>query len=100
MERAVTLRWEPIESAPKDGTVVLLWARDFGFPKEACRVTMGEWRPPSGITTAMNGEVHTGWVSIEGELDGHPEEGDFLVQTMIMPTHWMPLPAPPQAAKE
>lgn len=65
--------WLPIESAPKDGTLILVGTP---FWYAACRsFNMGRWwtyAPP------LYGERPT--------LDGRAED----------PTHWMPLPAPPQ----
>lgn len=60
--------WKPIESAPKDGTMVLL-----GNAVHAWR-TAGGWR-----------EAHQDW------WDSRDEEG-----CEFPPTHWMPLPDPPQ----
>lgn len=76
--------WQPIETAPKDGSKVLLWVEDYpdthivddGMP---CAVTatwsefMGEW----------NLLMAWGYES---------EEGVYGV-----PTHWMPLPPPPES---
>jgi hypothetical protein len=61
--------WQPIDSAPKDGRFVLLFS--------ACRAprfaqNVGKWR-----------DTHGEWYS----LDMH---------VVIDPTHWMPLPAPPE----
>lgn len=64
--------WRPIETAPKDGTNVLLWW-PFWCPN---RPTIG-WFGYKGIQQ---------WIAPEAlEGDGDP------------PTHWMPLPAPPMA---
>lgn len=62
--------WQPIETAPKDGTEVLL-AYPGGLVKS------GKW-------TLFGGAYEDHWA------DGkRPRFGSD-------PTHWMPLPAPPQ----
>ncbi|MGY3359715.1 hypothetical protein ACVWZK_006378 [Bradyrhizobium sp. GM0.4] len=62
-------KWQPIETAPKDGTPVLL-----GFP---------------GYFHAMHGHHEDG---VWGQLDS-----DFGFEHLpTQPTHWMPLPAPPE----
>jgi len=61
--------WMPIETAPKDGTKILLWP---GY-------LMGG-DPMSGWWARLAGK----WVSA-----GEPFE--------VAPTHWRPLPAPPAA---
>lgn len=63
--------WQPIETAPKDGTPVLLYE-----PSEDPTVHVAEW----GI-----GDWHL--------CDFDP--GYDLVQRAVNPTHWMPLPEPP-----
>lgn len=63
--------WQPIETAPQDGTTVLAWRR--GVIAEACRIPRDDcdmWR--FGSTTAA-----------ERHFRGHK------------PTHWRPLPAAP-----
>ncbi len=75
------MEWRPIETAPRDGTYVLV----FGL--------RGDWWPGEGfqprgtpeVTIASCGDAKRDrWEMIE---DGPVR--DFL------PTHWMPLPAPP-----
>jgi len=58
--------WQPIETAPKDFTYVLLWDGDWHW--------MGIWD-----------ENGNRW-----EIDGHEYEENLI------PTHWMPLPEPPK----
>ena len=58
--------WQPIDSAPKDGTPVLLW-----WPYWSRRPTIGYWK-------------HSQWVA-ENALDGDSDP----------PVAWMPLPSPP-----
>lgn len=60
--------WQPIETAPKDGTSVLLW-----FTRAEPQI--GRFRRGHGARTRR------WWV------------GDFWIE----PTHWMPLPPPPAA---
>jgi hypothetical protein len=79
--------WQPIETAPKDGTVVYLC--------RGKRVTAGNWE--SVISTSAeyhsngtylgqyeDGDSWEGWISWDG---GFTEEEP--------PTHWMPIPKPP-----
>ncbi len=62
--------WQPIETAPKDGTNIML-----GWPT----MTMsGYWADWAGRKS---------WVTSRGEYGGS-----------AAPTHWMPLPAPPVLA--
>lgn len=72
-----TLEWQPIETAPKDGTDVLL------FRLGMC----GNPLPPMVAGWFHNGE-DGGWCS-EDFID------EWLRGTF---THWMPLPAPPARA--
>jgi hypothetical protein len=69
-------QWQPIETAPKDGTQLLLYCGD-------------EW---CGILVGHYGELIT-WDDITGN-----EEVETCWQSGLekyCPTHWMPLPKPP-----
>lgn len=80
--------WQPIETAPKDGTVVDLWSEEFGrqpgcyfgLPSHECgeygRYCDSDWH-----------NLTPGWVSDMNE----PIWWDDT-------THWMPLPEPPKVA--
>ncbi len=74
--------WHPIETAPKDGTFMLLCM--------PCAVPgVGQWqKSPWG---------HEGWKLTE---PGDFQDDDALLadweNTSYQPTHWMPLPAAPQ----
>lgn len=71
-------QWQPIETAPKDGTFILLLG-DSGYISTPHRIEVGRW-----ITNYRDW-----WVTIDGSAftDGGVE-----------PTHWMPLPNIPAAA--
>lgn len=67
--------WQPIETAPKDGTEVLLWGRcerDGQFFAYDCNV---------------------GWYD-DGSIG---DKGWTARDLPIEPSHWMPLPKPPTA---
>ena len=74
-------QWKPIETAPKDGTVIDLWCirtHDLG-EKTSVRKCDVSW----GSMSDWTGGVHQGWRGIS-ELYATNEA-----------THWMPLPAAP-----
>jgi len=60
--------WRPIETAPKDGTRVLLWSK-----WDACAMTGAYLYRNAGVG-------HEGW---------------YATGTSVAPSHWMPLPEPP-----
>lgn len=66
--------WQPIETAPKDETEVLLYCPDDVLP---------QW------------SITTGWADNHGwhlvQTGGYAEDNDVYPN----PTHWMPLPKPP-----
>ena len=59
-------QWQPIETAPKDGTWVLIWCGWVGHPRSSA-FEHGSWQ-------------NLPWVANSKDYN---------------PTHWMPLPAPP-----
>jgi hypothetical protein len=73
------MEWQPIETAPKDGTTIDLWvsAADCAF-----RAVDFKWEVTE---TQKQGQ----WVRAEKPLDWHYGNVGMLA------THWMPRPAPP-----
>lgn len=84
--------WKPIETAPKDGTPLLLWLaiepdRNYLVIGLCENHAIGFWQ-------------HQRWCSIEviddgtmgGEMTGWMSDWCSLV---LEPTHWMPLPKAP-----
>lgn len=65
--------WRDIESAPKDGTLVLLPHKQYGV------VTAKHWDSPKDALQE--------WLMPEREI------------IMYAPTHWMPLPTPPKTGE-
>jgi hypothetical protein len=77
-DRLTALGWRPIETAPKDGTDVLLFEAGF-VPGQY----VTNWRK----FTDGFGDQYEGWAS--------PDSGE-LGPCRMAPTHWMPLPPAPQ----
>ena len=69
------MSWQPIETAPRDGTIVLYWSNR-GF----------------AVGNSPGACVRGNWEQIRGSWFG---SGDKLA---MLATHWMPLPPPPEAA--
>lgn len=90
--------WKSIETAPKDGTDILLAAlpQVYEGQKIESRVTVGHWTTDDECRVDVGdcgGDCHCReyeyadptWISWDG---GFTEENP--------PTHWMPLPSPPE----
>ncbi len=74
-------KWKLIETAPKDGTRILVWP---------CEVWRDEKNAPA---TARWCDTYSKW-----ECD--PSEATEYDTEPIEPTHWMPVPEPPPAASK
>lgn len=91
------MEWQPIDSAPKDGTEVLLYAPACEFEGKQIpeRITLGEWVEPSEVPHLI---YRDGYAPEEEWDDFEPFwmswDGGFLAD--YLPTHWMPLPGAPK----
>lgn len=69
------MEWQPIETAPKDGTTILFW-------DDLMDYQIGSWSEYED----PDGEPREGW-----------NDGIFpIIGDSGQPSHWMPLPQPPQ----
>lgn len=76
-------KWKPIETAPKDGTRILLW-----FPNDAVAV--------SGLWYKYPEEREGPHVFSESFFDWSVDNDLIIMDDLNKyPTHWMPLPEPP-----
>jgi len=64
--------WQPIETAPKDATPILLFIN--GNPKRGFLIQTGSY---------LKKDNWEGWVD------------SYECEDLAPPTHWMPLPEPP-----
>lgn len=73
--------WRPIETAPKDGTRILVWALHYGRFRDIAFARWEDLRPePSDYWS--DGRLGPGWY-VSGA-------------SFVEPTHWRPVPDPPQ----
>jgi hypothetical protein len=72
--------WLPIETAPKDGTEVLLY-----LPAPWDEVRVAHWFAP--------------WSNWQERDDPNPSRDEYVGIGSELPTHWQPLPAAPQPPK-
>lgn len=100
--------WMPIESAPKDGTeVVLLLPATPDAPIRARSGYWQEWHDEVAAefhnTGEYLGQFPTGdgygnfWWTWEGDYGHEPPQAEYAA---FAPTHWQPLPTPPAIARE
>lgn len=85
--------WRPIETAPKDGTTVMLAARRYK-PRIWVSYTDPDAFKKDGDLGAYSVLVarFSTWDDCWRQLSG-----EFVVgMSWCNPTHWMPLPEPPQ----
>lgn len=81
--------WQPIETAPKTGRTLLL-----GYPNKLgnWRTVRGQWMSEDYIAEYWEepDDVEPGWFETSEEAEDVPN------CWRIDPTHWMPLPPPPE----
>jgi hypothetical protein len=82
MEREMT-EWQPIETAPKDGTLVDVWV--IGYSNE-----------PKRFTDAWFSEGHWWYAEWAPDCEVHALDLNDEHTLPSEVTHWMPLPEPPK----
>lgn len=83
-------QWQPIESAPKDGTeIIVIHCTHYD----------------AGLGTIVDGPFTASFCNDEWQSSWDGEEvAEYMdwsgtdYKSIMDPTHWMPLPSPPEAA--
>ncbi|NBW20558.1 MAG: DUF551 domain-containing protein, partial [Caulobacteraceae bacterium] len=86
-------QWQPIETAPRDGTRILIYSRSNNYGSSG-KPTFDDF------SVAHWGEItskYSGWCGIVKGYTVSCREG--LPYEHENPTHWMPLPEPPKETK-
>lgn len=73
------MTWQPIETAPKDGTEFQAWIKS----------QFGDWWEPK-CRINPNSEAFEVWGRVDYDYDGWDNDPEWT------PTHWMPLPTSPE----
>lgn len=96
IERHLANQWQPIETAPRDGTRILVyvpdsenvlsvyWDAEFTFRYDEAKASVDE---------KYAGEHDGAWTDDAVESFAYEEKASYS------PTHWMPLPDPPKETK-
>lgn len=96
--------WQPIETAPKDGTVILVYSPEAVDVDEHVRrwperstlnVVQARWCAP------QYPDEEGGWYAPMFSLYFGPwdDPSTDIDPVDVTPTHWQPLPAPPEAGR-
>ncbi|MDX4957877.1 DUF551 domain-containing protein [Delftia acidovorans] len=72
------MNWQPIETAPKDGSLILLGA-------------------PNGVWVGKHLPAYTSGFAPKNPWSSMLLNHDHMAERYTRPTHWMPLPAAPGA---
>jgi hypothetical protein len=88
-------QWLPIESAPTDGTDILLYTTDWGVIQGW--FAAGQWSEHPEYGREYSGDV---WVCADDALNIEIEAFPDGTYHHGNATHWMPLPTPPSAREE
>lgn len=84
--------WQPIETAPKDGTLILVAGPVIDSSDVAGYVP---WKETYVVLAWWEGSC---WLGCFGDYHdtGCPICGGWFEYPVVWPTHWMPLPEPPK----
>ncbi|MFV7423986.1 Lar family restriction alleviation protein [Stenotrophomonas geniculata] len=94
-------QWQPIESAPKDGTACIGFSPGVGCPILIRWIAPQDFMTTSECERYMDGcadsEVDEAeeWLETPAWWAADFNAGDMLAED-CQPTHWQPLPAPPE----
>lgn len=74
--------WHPIETAPRDGTEIVIWNSRYDY----CPIA--KWISTDDVSGWELRDFHSPCTSVEDSFIGWNED----IEDGFMPTRWMPLP--------
>lgn len=81
-------KWQPIETAPKDGTRILLYRKD---ENNDPLMAIASWSNYTWISSKQDDGSWGGWLVFACRSDS---------EAFYSPTHWQPLPQPPEVKND
>ena len=97
------IEWKPIETAPRDGTRILLYWPNYAYnwnEDGEPLLTIGWWKQNGRLSPTMYPEHADHFIEhrqSEWYFADNDEMDDYgLSVPEHAPTHWMPLPPPPE----
>ena len=97
MEKEMT-EWKTIDTAPKDGTQVLLWSAMWEM---SWGVVLGHFEqgPTAGVWITSEGDAAENEPGYDPDAEADEDDEDFDLDSdrNMGPTHWHPVPEPPAA---
>ena len=101
MENNMENQWQPIQTAPKDGSTFLMVITGMEYKKNKAKtiqkVLIAEYSPDSNSFFGEDGNFNTNICEFNFKEKDYFESAEFGYQHMtdVQATHWMPLPKPP-----
>lgn len=91
--------WQPIASAPRDGTEMLLWSPLW---EHSWGIVLGHFDSEGGQWATSEGECDENEPDFDPNAEMTAEEAELMLpedwDENMGPTHWFALPQPPQGS--
>ena len=83
------MNWQPIATAPKDGTEIIIFKRDWPFAPVA-KWVHHDADDDKGQSIVFGGWGFDEWTALPGAMEDGFIGWNEDIEDGMMPTHWMP----------